>query len=149
MDLVLLQLEDHQYCKFNFSDQQILFLIRFLKAFLSPFLWRMQEMIGDSSMLLGHGIFMIRDNMEIPARETRCFHERFYFKICFFEQTWGSQLVPIKWINIFCKAFKNLCLVDSAAAIASKDGLQAVLPKSHRNSLGVGLRSAFVFMCWT
>lgn len=63
----------------------------------------MQEMIGDSSMLLEHGIFMVADNMETSARETRYFHMKFYFKICFFEQKWGSQ--TMKGINTFFKAF--------------------------------------------
>lgn len=126
MDLVLPQLEGHQHCKFNFSDQQILFLTTLIKDFLPVFLWRTQEMIGDFSMLLllWDGISMLQDNMETSARETRCFHVRFYFKIWFFEQIWGSQPVPMNGVNIFWKAFKNLCLVDSAAALVSKAGLQ-------------------------
>lgn len=34
MDLVLLQLEDHQHYKFHFPDRQILFLAMLIKAFL-------------------------------------------------------------------------------------------------------------------
>lgn len=45
----------------------------------------------------------------------------------------------MKGISIFCKAFKNLCLDDSAAAIALKAGVQGSATKSHTNSLGVGL----------